>query len=108
MKRYLFVTFLCAFSPIFLSTNLFAAEWSCAVASGPPESGRYVVGQNPLPGSPSRRAAVAAVMAWCEAKPVRDQVGPTSCRILGCWVRTIGDPFCSVVSTHHYHIPACK
>jgi hypothetical protein len=105
MNRYLFVMFLYAFSPIFLSTNLFAAGWHCAVASGPPNSGRYVLGQNP--GKSSRRAAVAAGMAWCESKPVRDQVGPTSCRILACWVQTIGDPFCSVVVARGYHIPQC-
>jgi hypothetical protein len=106
MKRYLYVMLLYAFSPIFLSTNLYAAGWACAAATGPPESARYLLGQNPK-STQSRNAAVAASMAGC-AQMAKASGLPNNCRVLDCWVRTIGDPFCSVVSAHHYHIPACQ
>jgi hypothetical protein len=106
MNRYLYVMFLYAFSLIFLSTNLSAAEWACAAATGPPESARYLLGQNPQ-SRQSRSDAVAASMAEC-AQAAEANGLPNSCRVLDCWQRTIGDPFCSVVSAHHYHIPACE
>jgi hypothetical protein len=47
MKRYVYIMFLYAFSPIFLSTNLSAAGWHCAAATGRSDSARHSVGQNP-------------------------------------------------------------
>lgn len=106
MNRHLFGMFLFAFSPIFLSTNLYAAGWACAAATGPPEAPKYILGQNPQ-ARQTRSDAVAVAMAEC-AKAAEANGLPNGCRILDCWVRTIGDPFCLVISAHHYHIPACN
>jgi len=106
MKRYLSIVFLYAFSAIFLSTNLSAAGWHCAVATGPADSGRYAVGQAPQDWQ-SRQEAVTSTLALCAQSAEADGL-KSNCRVLGCWYRTIGDPFCSVVSAHHYHVPACQ
>src|ERR1700722_1863845 len=105
MKRYLCVVFLFVCSPI-LSTNLSAAEWACAAATGPPEDERNVLGQNPQ-SKQSRSGAVAASMAGC-AQAAKANGLQNNCRILDCWQRIGIDQFCSVVLAHHYQIPACK
>jgi hypothetical protein len=106
MNRYLWVIFLYVVSPIVLSTNLSAAGWHCAVATGPPDSARHLLGQNPEPRQ-SRRDAVEASMAEC-AQAAEANSLESNCRVLDCWYRTTVDPFCSVVLAHHYQIPACK
>src|SRR5580692_7725060 len=86
MNRYLYVMFLYAFSPIFLSTNLSAAEWACAVATGP-NTGRYAIGETPAnQEQPSRDAAIADAAAKCPDYATASGV-PNDCRVLGCWVR---------------------
>jgi len=72
MNRYLYIMFLYAFSPIFLSTNLSAAGWHCAAATGPSDSARHSVGQNPQD-LPSRQEA--ATSTWrCVRSPQKQMV----------------------------------